>query len=80
MTFAIILLGIVMIPLSLLIWRSLAVNFKWADCAFIRNISCKGIGRWHGPTTVNSFDGCSMGGKCDWCGYEGLFDGNGDLF
>lgn len=26
------------------------------------------------------FDGCSVHAKCLWCGYEGMIDGQGNLF
>lgn len=40
---------------------------------------------WAGWHSVNGFehtfhDGCSQHAKCRWCGYEGMIDGQGNLF
>jgi len=35
---------------------------------------------WHGPRKNVSFDGCSVHARCDWCGYEGMIDSQGNLF
>jgi hypothetical protein len=40
---------------------------------------CCWIG-WHGPRTDTGFDGCSVHAKCNWCGYEGMIDSQGNLF
>ena len=80
MILAIIIICIMAFPLGMLIWRQFAIHYKWADTKFIRNFCCERFGHWHGPTTTTGFDGCSKEGKCQWCGYQGLFDSNGDLF
>ena len=35
---------------------------------------------WHGTRTHLYMDGCSVHARCDWCGYKGMIDSNGDLF
>lgn len=35
---------------------------------------------WPVGFEVTSFDGCSAHASCKWCGYEGMIDGQGNLF
>ena len=35
---------------------------------------------WHGTRTYTSHDGCSQHAICNWCGYEGMIDSQGNLF
>jgi hypothetical protein len=35
---------------------------------------------WHGRRTSLSNDGCSDHARCNWCGYEGMIDSQGNLF
>lgn len=35
---------------------------------------------WHKVSCFAGFDGCSAKAKCDWCGFEGMIDSQGNLF
>lgn len=35
---------------------------------------------WHGTRTHLRMDECNIHAKCDWCGYEGMIDSQGNLF
>jgi hypothetical protein len=35
---------------------------------------------WHGPHTMKGYDGCSVHAQCDWCGFQGMIDSQGNLF
>jgi len=45
---------------------------------WLKRMFCR-IG-WHKVSGYTGFDGCSARARCDWCGYEGLIDGQGNLF
>jgi hypothetical protein len=54
------------------------ITLRWSKT--YRKVACK-IG-WHSFPHFNKtgFDGCSVHAKCKWCGYEGMVDGQGNLF
>ena len=35
---------------------------------------------WGNWVEITSFDGCSLHGKCNYCGYKGIIDSQSNLF
>jgi len=57
---------------------------RWVACwkrfAFMRPMFCNRL-EWHSPgPETTGHDGCSTHARCRWCGYEGMVDGQGNLF
>jgi len=48
---------------------------------FVRRIRCGRMG-WHSHPhfETTGFDGASVHARCEWCGYEGMIDSQGNLF
>ncbi len=69
------------IPICFVLFGCMFVSGYGLAAVFkpLRKIYCK-IG-WHSHTYDGQyFDGCSAHVRCQWCGYEGKVDSQGNLF